>query len=164
MVIEILTSFTRAGVACVVKTAYIPFIGTWADFTYNIGDVLIWAITESAITIIAASIPFMLRMMQDFSSRGGSRSRVQSYGNAGSIHLIDQPGGGRNLGTRTDVNAQPSIYGIDAVHIKDDDESDRSILRETNDNGRITQTHEVTIAYSESGDEVGHDDRVGKLY
>lgn len=163
MVFKVLTPWVRAGVACVVKTAYIPLIGTWTDFTYNIGDVLIWAITESAITIIAASIPFMRLMMQDLSTRGGSRSRGQSYGNAGSYQLADHPSSRRNMGTKTDIKAHHSTYGRDAVHTKGDDESDRSILRDTKDSGRITQVNEVTIAYSESGDEVSHDDRVSKL-
>lgn len=155
-----LTSF-RAGVACVVKTAYLPLIGTWADFTYNIADVLIWAMTESAITIVAASIPFMRLMMKDITSRGASRD--QSYGNTGSYRLADRPGMGRNMGTKTAIKAQTNVYGKATSHVKSDDESDKSILRDAKDNGRITQTNEVTIAYSESGYDASNDDRVGKL-
>ncbi|PSN70690.1 hypothetical protein BS50DRAFT_443397, partial [Corynespora cassiicola Philippines] len=51
-----------ASIACAIKTSYIPMIGTWTDFTYNIALVLIWGLAESAITIVAASIPF-LRML-----------------------------------------------------------------------------------------------------
>ncbi|KAF3001844.1 hypothetical protein E8E13_004195 [Curvularia kusanoi] len=78
-----------AGVACIVKTVYLPLIGTWADVTYNIADVLIWAITESAITIIAASIPFVRLMMKDISTRGDSKS--QSTGNKGPYPLANRP-------------------------------------------------------------------------
>lgn len=80
---------TRAGVACIVKTVYLPLIGTWADVTYNIADILIWAITESAITIIAASIPFVRLMMKDNFTRGDSKS--QSYGNKGPYPLANRP-------------------------------------------------------------------------
>ncbi|OSS49881.1 hypothetical protein B5807_05895 [Epicoccum nigrum] len=69
-----------AGVACIVKTVYLPLIGTWADFTYSIAGDLIWAITESAITIIAASIPFIRLMVKDISTRGDSRSQAYSDG------------------------------------------------------------------------------------
>ncbi|KAJ4382570.1 hypothetical protein N0V86_001792 [Didymella sp. IMI 355093] len=88
---------------------------------------------------------------------------TQGHGNTGSYQLADHPGGGRNLGTKTDIKAHRSAYGKDTVHIKSDDESDRSILRDAKDNGRITQTNEVTITYSESGDDASHDDRVSKL-
>ncbi|UPX11265.1 uncharacterized protein EKO05_0001879 [Ascochyta rabiei] len=153
-----------AGIACAVKTAYLPLIGTWADFTYNIGDVLIWAITESAITIIAASIPFIRLMMKDLSSRGASGGDPSAGNAAGSSYVLaDQSGasGGRRsvMGTKTDCKAHASVYGKEVGKLKGDDESDRSILREVREDGRITQTHEVTVAYSESGDDASHDER-----
>ncbi|KAJ8113021.1 hypothetical protein OPT61_g4754 [Boeremia exigua] len=147
-----------AGVACIVKTTYLPLIGTWADFTYNIADVLIWAMTESAITIVAASIPFMRLMMQDLTSRGGSRGR--SYGNTGSYQLKDRPSAGHSIGTKTEIKAQPAAYYKDTTRVKSDDQSDRSILRDAKDAENITQTREVTIAYSESGDDASNDDRL----
>ncbi|KAF9699560.1 hypothetical protein EKO04_002643 [Ascochyta lentis] len=143
-----------AGIACAVKTAYLPLIGTWADFTYNIGDVLIWAITESAITIVAASIPFLRPMMKYISSRGGSRGPSNGY--TESHKLDDRLGGSRSLGTKVNIEAQPASNGIEG-----DDDSDKSILRETRDSGKITKTREVTVAYSESGDESTHDGRRG---
>ncbi|KAH6638434.1 hypothetical protein C7974DRAFT_391600 [Boeremia exigua] len=148
-----------AGVACAVKTAYLPLIGTWADFTYNIGDVLIWAITESAITIMAASIPFMRLMVQDFTSRGDSKG--PSFGNTGSYRLEDTPRSGRRIGMRTDISAQKK--GLDTIALEGDDQSDRSILRDAKDCDRITTTREVTVAYSEHGDDSSADDRVARM-
>lgn len=148
------TSLTasRAGIACAVKTAYLPLIGTWADFTYNIADVLIWAITESAITIVAASIPFLRPMMKHISSRGGSRGASNGY--TESHKLDDRLGGSRSLGTKANIEAQPVSNEGGA-----DDDSDRSILREMRDCGKITKTREVTVEYSESGDDSSHDGR-----
>lgn len=143
--------------ACVVKTVYLPLIGTWADFTYNIADVLIWAITESAITIMAASIPFIRLMVKDISTRGGSRS--QTYSNKASYQLADRPSLGNKMSTKTDIKAHMGAFGRDSTNIKSDDQSDRSILGDMNGHGRITQTKEITIAYSESGDDVSNDDR-----
>lgn len=143
---------SRAGIACAVKTAYLPLIGTWADFTYNIADVLIWAITESAITIVAASIPFLRPMMKYISSRGESRAPSNGYTES---HKLDgRLGGSRSLGTKANIEAQPASHEGCA-----DDDSDRSILRETRDCGKITTTHEVTVEYSESGDDLSRDDR-----
>lgn len=134
---------------------YLPLIGTWADFTYNIADVLIWAITESAITIMAASIPFIRLMAKDISTRGDSRG--QAYDNKVSYKLADRPSAQDRLGTKTEIKAHNRVFGTS--HIKGDDQSERSILGDANDNGRIMQTHEVTIAYSESGDDASNDDR-----
>lgn len=100
-------------------------------------------------------------MMKDLSSRGGSRG--QSYGNTGSYRLADRTGAERSMGTKTDVKARASTYGKDTIHVKSDDGSDKSILGDTKNSGRITQTNEVTIAYSESGDDASSEGRVGKL-
>ena len=145
-------TFSRAGVACAVKTAYLPLIGTWADFTYNLADVLIWAITESAIPIVAASIPFLQPMMKYISSRGGSRGPSNGYTES---HKLDgRLGGSRSLGTKANVEAQPVSNEPGG-----DDDSDKSILRETRDSGKITKTHEVTVEYSESADDSSQDGR-----
>lgn len=146
MVILIMNS---AGIACAVKTAYLPLIGTWADFTYNIADVLIWAITESAITIVAASVPFLRPMVKYISSRG---TRGRSNGYTESHKLDSRLGGNRSLGNQANIEAQPTSNGVGG-----DDASDRSILRETRDSGKITKTREVTVEYSGSGEEFSHD-------
>lgn len=143
---------SSAGIACAVKTAYLPLIGTWADFTYNIADVLIWAMAESTITIVAASIPFLRPMMVYISSRGNSRGPSNGYTES---HKLDaRLGGSRSLGTKANIQAQPAANEAGA-----DDGSDKSILRETRDCGKITKTREVTVEYSESGDDSIHEDR-----
>ncbi|KAF2177986.1 hypothetical protein K469DRAFT_532267, partial [Zopfia rhizophila CBS 207.26] len=68
-----------AGIACVVKTVYLPLIGAWADFTYNIADVLIWGLSESTIIIVAASIPFLCLFVKEVSSRSGSGNRSLAH-------------------------------------------------------------------------------------
>ncbi|KAJ4986018.1 hypothetical protein SVAN01_08496 [Stagonosporopsis vannaccii] len=128
-----------AGVACAIKTAYLPLIGTWANFTYNIAGVLVWAMTESAITIVAASIPFMGLMMQDIAN-------IQSVG--------------RNIGARINIKEQASIDSKDKTPVRGDDQSDKSMLGDGKDSSHITQTREITIANSGSNNDVSNDELV----
>jgi hypothetical protein len=104
---------------------------------------------------MAASIPFIRLMVKDISTRGDSRG--QAYDNKVSYKLADRPSAQDRLGTKTEIKAHNRVFGTS--HIKGDDQSERSILGDANDNGRIMQTHEVTIAYSESGDDASNDDR-----
>lgn len=100
-------------------------------------------------------------MMQDITSRGESRGR--SYGKASSYQLADRSHVGRNTGTRTEIKAQASVYNRGMADVKGDDQSDTSILRDVKEDSNITQTREVTIAYSECGDDASNDGRVRKL-
>jgi hypothetical protein len=119
-----------AGVACAVKTAYIPKIGTWLDFTYNSADVLIWGLSETSITIVAASIPFLRVLVREKSSHG------RSYQLGSSSHPYDVSSRSKSAG----FHMEP------VVKRKTDESSDKSILNEAGPGG-IVQTNEIRIEY-----------------
>ncbi|KAF2132990.1 hypothetical protein P153DRAFT_333811 [Dothidotthia symphoricarpi CBS 119687] len=133
-----------AGVCCVVKTAYIPGAATWVDFTYSTADMLIWALAESSITIIAASLPFLRLILKDMSSYSGSQSLKLS---------IRLPSQGDNA---TGIRSQQKPHKSHAVHpedVRDDEASDRSILAETRGEfGKIMRSREVRIEYNDEED------------
>lgn len=135
-----------AAIACTFKTVYLPSIGTKTDSTYDISEILIWTSAESAITIVAVSVPFLWPMTKHISSRGGSQEPSNDY--TESYKLDGRLGGSRSLGTKVNIEAQPASTRVGA-----DDDSDRSILREARASGKITKTREVTVEYSESGDD-----------
>lgn len=90
--------------------------------------------------------------MKYISSRGGSRGPSNGYTES---HKLDgRLGGSRSLGTKANVEAQPVSNEPGG-----DDDSDKSILRETRDSGKITKTREVTVEYSESADDSSQDGR-----
>ncbi|KAF2865260.1 hypothetical protein BDV95DRAFT_507702 [Massariosphaeria phaeospora] len=147
-----------AGVACIVKTTYLPLIGTWTDFTYNIGSVLIWGLAESSIIIVAASVPFLRLLAKEVSSRSGSgsRSRSRSQGIRNTFRLTNRSKSGGVISSAGRVKTQIEAYGDKP---KDDEGSDKSILGEARaDKGKIMQTNEVRIEFGESGDDVSHHD------
>ncbi|KAF2658914.1 hypothetical protein K491DRAFT_582023, partial [Lophiostoma macrostomum CBS 122681] len=47
-----------AGITAAVKTAFLPGAGDFTDPNFDFTDLLIWSLAETAVTIIAASIPF----------------------------------------------------------------------------------------------------------
>lgn len=53
-----------AGATAVVKTTEIPSL-TSGDFTYYVSGLIIWGAAESAVTIMAASIPILRTLFQD---------------------------------------------------------------------------------------------------
>ncbi|KAF2014033.1 hypothetical protein BU24DRAFT_452802 [Aaosphaeria arxii CBS 175.79] len=137
-----------ASIACAIKTSYLPKIGTWADFTFNIAEVLIWGLAESSITIVAASIPFLRLLVREVQSKSGSSAKKSG---ATSYHLHDRSKG--TLGTRSNIKAQGHVYEHE-LGKKDDDGSDKSILGESRGNqGQILQTQEIRVEYGESTDD-----------
>ncbi|KAM5355043.1 hypothetical protein ACJ41O_001689 [Fusarium nematophilum] len=67
-----------AGITATIKTSYLPDIGRWKDFTFSSTDLLIWAASETAVTIIAASIPFFRLALKEVSQKS-SKPRSESY-------------------------------------------------------------------------------------
>ena len=69
-----------AGATAAVKTSYLPGIGKFKDITFQIVNLLIWSDAETAVTILAASIPFFRVLIRNSTSRGGvSDPYRQSY-------------------------------------------------------------------------------------
>ncbi|KAL1858354.1 hypothetical protein VTK73DRAFT_7841 [Phialemonium thermophilum] len=64
-----------AGATSVVKTMAIPALSS-GDFTYHLTDLVIWGAAESAVTIIAASIPVLRTLFVHRSTAGGGISTV----------------------------------------------------------------------------------------
>ncbi|KAH7121084.1 hypothetical protein B0J11DRAFT_56634 [Dendryphion nanum] len=151
-----------AAVACAIKTSYIPQIGTWKDFTFNIAEVLIWGLAESAITIMAASIPFMRLLIREVSSRSGSNGRSNKKSSANTYQLQDRSHHS-NLGNKT--KAETDIYHKQLAG-KDDEGSDKSILGEARGyQGKIMQTSEVRIEYGDGGDDFSvRNDKSGQSF
>ncbi|KAF2750943.1 hypothetical protein M011DRAFT_396209 [Sporormia fimetaria CBS 119925] len=126
-----------AGVACAIKTASLPKIGSWADFTWHFGDVLIWGLSETSITVMAASIPFLRMLVR----RSGTKSSLRSLeGNTYQLHSKTR--------TRTRF-----ISGTgEPVRIYDGNTSEDNILSEDAKSG-IMQTNEVLVEYDDRGKE-----------
>ncbi|KAH7146106.1 hypothetical protein EDB81DRAFT_842367 [Dactylonectria macrodidyma] len=87
MSLGILASITAA-----VKTSYLPDIIRWADFTYSSADLLIWAASETAVTIIAASIPFLRLAFKETTeiSVEYQNGDVESQGSGGNSILVER--------------------------------------------------------------------------
>lgn len=124
-------------------------IGTWTDFTYNIALVLIWGLAESAITIVAASIPFLRMLVREVSSGYASRGKY-----TGNSYQLQHQSHGPSSGTRSKVKADPGIYETE-IGRNDDTGSDKSILgdKDAQTAGQIVQTQEVRVEYGDSSDE-----------
>ncbi|KAK1765582.1 hypothetical protein QBC33DRAFT_425451, partial [Phialemonium atrogriseum] len=62
-----------AGVTSIVKTLEIPALAA-GDFTYNLTGLIIWGTAESAVTIMAASIPVLRTLFRDLRVSNRRRS------------------------------------------------------------------------------------------
>ncbi|KAF2009084.1 hypothetical protein BU24DRAFT_468476 [Aaosphaeria arxii CBS 175.79] len=114
-----------AGIAAAVKTSYLPGTGNFTDMPYQIADLLIWSNAESAVTIMAASIPFFRVLFRNVGAswRGEGKSgatmttgrgygrnkgrgsyRLGSLGSAGDVGGDDVGGDdGRKAGVRVGI-------------------------------------------------------------
>ncbi|KAK0649972.1 hypothetical protein B0T16DRAFT_327280 [Cercophora newfieldiana] len=141
-----------AGVTAIMKTVAIPGM-TKGDFTYDGAQLVIWGNAEVATTIMAASIP-VLRVL--FINAKGSAERYYDSGRRGTGRLPSNPSKNNTIITSNRKNGGYATEGTG-----DDDGSDRSILDTTSPgNGRIIQTNEVTLEYSERP-YIRRDDRDG---
>ncbi|KAH8650882.1 hypothetical protein BGZ60DRAFT_436753 [Tricladium varicosporioides] len=130
-----------AGITAIVKTSYIIDIGRWTDFTYSSTNLLIWAASETAVTIIAASIPFLRLVVKEVSHKSknptSSGFRLESMGTNKSRH--------RGAATRTN---RCVVVAMAAGRC--DGGSEKSILGDTGDkNKTILQTNEIAISYQD---------------
>ncbi|KLU89502.1 hypothetical protein MAPG_08473 [Magnaporthiopsis poae ATCC 64411] len=107
-----------AGVAAFVKASYLRTLAS-PDFVYEGKDLVTWGAAETAVTIIAASIPVLRVLLRDMaSSRGYFRSGENKGGSGPSSGPSSGPGGGISstnksrhrsaLGYHAFVKASPS--------------------------------------------------------
>ncbi|KAF2707091.1 hypothetical protein K504DRAFT_492641, partial [Pleomassaria siparia CBS 279.74] len=69
-----------AGIVAAIKTSFLPGVGDFSDMTFQIVDLLIWSDAETAVTILAASIPFFRVLIRDTTTKGGINDPYrQSY-------------------------------------------------------------------------------------
>ncbi|ORY01418.1 hypothetical protein BCR34DRAFT_605914 [Clohesyomyces aquaticus] len=69
-----------AGITAAVKVSFLPKVMHLPDPTYGFAGILIWTMVETAITIIAASIPFLRVLVRDSTSAGrASKPTGHSY-------------------------------------------------------------------------------------
>lgn len=61
-----------AGVASIIKAGELPTIGD-SNFTFDSVNLVIWGIAESAITVVAASIPILRALLKEATRGTGSR-------------------------------------------------------------------------------------------
>ncbi|KAF2453484.1 hypothetical protein BDY21DRAFT_126629 [Lineolata rhizophorae] len=140
-----------AGITAIVKTSYLPSMARSTDFTYYSANLLIWAAAETAITIIAASIPFLRLLI-----KAATSSLTNSpYGRSGSYNL--QRLSVRRDGTTSSRTATVQCGIAEPVSKKQDDRSDRSdksilgVLNPTKTD--IVHVQEVKIEYHDREDE-----------
>ncbi|KAH7009008.1 hypothetical protein EDB80DRAFT_683986 [Ilyonectria destructans] len=133
-----------AGITAAIKTSYIPEIIRWADFTYSSANLLIWAASETAVTIIAASIPFLRLALKEVSHKTKSGT--------GQIYSLAQFSSQKSqkCGTKSRTTERVDIEATRTGN--QDDGSDRSILGDLRctDNA-IVQTTEISVEY-QNGD------------
>ncbi|KAF2750939.1 hypothetical protein M011DRAFT_396454 [Sporormia fimetaria CBS 119925] len=127
-----------AGVAGAVKTAYLATESNWQDPTWYIAKVLVWSLAETAISIIAASVPFLRMLVRQASSTKGTTARSRENGTKLS----------NVLSSRLSRNVPA---GNSSMRVYDDYNSEDIILWETGKPPGIMQTSEVKVEYAEGG-------------
>lgn len=104
-----------AGITAIIKTYFISGSQRSKDFTFTTANLLIWSGAETAVTIIAASLPFLRLLLKEATGKGKSTSRPDTY------YLEDMTRtGGAGGATMTRASRPPQ-----------DNESEKSILGET---------------------------------
>jgi len=144
-----------AAITALIKTSKIPS-GLGMDM-YDGIDLFIWGIAESAVTIVAASIP-ILRVLVREARTTARRYYVSKDGASSGSGLRSKAGRTQNntvvisSGNLASADRQANISKIQ------DDSSDKSILSDGpyrasgTGNGRIVRTKEVNVAYQSRKD------------
>ncbi|KAF2175403.1 hypothetical protein K469DRAFT_756256 [Zopfia rhizophila CBS 207.26] len=129
-----------AGIAALVKTINIPSLSRWKDFTFLSYKILISAISELAIQIIATSILYLRLVIQhrvsSFRSRSYKLSELPSSSNP-HPHLHSRSGNRTRRGNKGGIEKKEEWGGRDEC-------SDKSILGEAvgaRENGSIMQVN-----------------------
>ncbi|CAK7230268.1 hypothetical protein SBRCBS47491_007529 [Sporothrix bragantina] len=107
-----------AGITAIIKTYFISGSQRSKDFTFTTANLLIWSGAETAVTIIAASLPFLRLLLKEATGKSKSTSRPETY-YLENMTRTAGPNGGANM---TRASRPPEDR---------DDESEKSILGET---------------------------------
>lgn len=132
-----------AGITAVVKTSFLPGTGNFTDMPFQITDLLIWSNAESAVTILAASIPFFRVLIRNRVSNRSTPAYRQSY-RLGSF------------GKDVSVGRTSRLKGSRSIDITSNDNmSEQSILNDlpiqgTTGIGVIMKKEEIKVEYSSS--------------
>ncbi|KAI0388038.1 hypothetical protein F5Y04DRAFT_274892 [Hypomontagnella monticulosa] len=135
-----------AGITAIVRCVYLPLlkIGT---FSTQGTTLVIWYVAESAVTIIAASIPVLRALIKDISSSVDRYNR--STGNKSGLKSTkNTPRGlhGSNVIT-TVVGSRRNPHDPHG-----DADSDKSILDAARAPGKIVQTQEIRLSFHDRSD------------
>jgi hypothetical protein len=135
-----LTQFSSAGIAAVVKTVNIPKL--YSDDIYDSAQLMIWDTVEAAITIVAASIPVLRVMLRNIST-----SIRRGTGASGAGYSFSKSHKSSHFTADASRTADAAYSNLDHGH--GDSRSDKSILGEKN----IKRVDTVEIKYlSRKGD------------
>ncbi|KAF2191841.1 hypothetical protein K469DRAFT_804852, partial [Zopfia rhizophila CBS 207.26] len=146
-----------AGVTAAIKTSFLPSTQEWTDSTYALADLLIWALAESAVTIIAASIPFLRVLIKNTSAYQNTNPYSVSF----RLESTKLDSTNKNISSQSrKPGLRQSITGWAGTG-RPDDLSDKSILGEERNVGMgpgreakgrlggIMRSDEVRIEYTE---------------
>ncbi|ETS73862.1 hypothetical protein PFICI_14808 [Pestalotiopsis fici W106-1] len=136
-----------AGATAIARSIYIIQLTT-QDISYNAVQSVIWSATESAVTIIAASIPILRKFLKEKISSFGSY--VGGYGSSGKSRRTAQSAGNsearRGSVPLSRISIKPDMPKMDTQRRMSqegtDDESSRSILHDGSLPGQAYTTRE----------------------
>jgi len=137
-----------AGIVTVGRACFIPRITT-KDFTFKSVILSICVAGEIAVTIIATSMPFYRRAVQE--------TLTKSKGYHLDEYNMDNLSKHKSLATANQI----SKNGFATAASMPDSESQRQILGGMND-GNDVRTGELSVSYRNSGDEEGQAEKEGR--
>ncbi|ERS95314.1 uncharacterized protein SPSK_01850 [Sporothrix schenckii 1099-18] len=107
-----------AGITAIIKTYFIMGSQRSKDFTFTTADLLIWSGAETAVTIIAAAIPFLRLLLKEAATKHKTSSPPETY----DLDALSRSGVVGGATTLTQTQREPQDR---------DDASEKSILGET---------------------------------
>lgn len=136
-----LISVFSAGIIAAIKTAFLPGTGKFTDMPYQLAPLLIWSDAETAVTLVAASIPFFRVLIKKRFSNRATPAYKQSY-RLGSYE------NDRSMGRTSRIK---NTRSIDVTN--NDNLSEQSILNDlpiqgTTGIGVIIKSEEIKVEYS----------------
>ncbi|KAK3934691.1 hypothetical protein QBC46DRAFT_299422 [Diplogelasinospora grovesii] len=145
-----------AGCTAFVKSSKILLL-LKGDFTFEGYHLVIWGSAETAITIMAASIPVLRVLVREVKT--ATRRRYGESTNSDTYHKKSYGAGTvQRANTVTMVTSdykhgiQSSNAGSFPSFVREDDSSDKSIIGAHKASGKILQTQEITVRYHERTD------------
>lgn len=164
-----------AGATAIIRCLYVQQL-TRQDISYDAKDSIIWSATESAATIVAACIPILRKLLKDKvssavayvtgsggisgkRSMGKSRSQTQRSQTASAANAFSRKHGGASFEMSSPSQPRRTFKGVDIMsrlsksttcpygQIDEDNESNRSILRETSTTPAEGTEKDIVLMY-----------------